>query len=72
MIILMVTWVEFAPENIGHKISFFREETVCGVTWQNICMVDFFVMFSQGVSREQSLEQLCAVSPGKTDCEVGS
>jgi hypothetical protein len=42
MIILIVTWLEFAPENIAHKISFFREETVCGVTWQNICMEDLF------------------------------
>ena len=31
-----------------------------------------FVMFSQGVSREKILEQICAVSPDKTDCEISS
>jgi len=31
-----------------------------------------FIIYSQEVSGEKTLEQLCAVSPGKTDCEVSS
>jgi len=63
MIILMVTWVEFAPENIGHKISFFREETVCVVTRQNICMEDFFCdVFTGSFQRKNLGTNLCSQS----------
>jgi len=59
----MVTWLEFATENIGHTISFFREETVCVVTWQNNCMEDFFYNIFTGSFRRKNLgTTLCSQS----------
>jgi hypothetical protein len=63
MIILMVAWVEFAPENIDHKINFFMKETVCGVTWQNICMEDFFCnVFTESFQKKIFGTTLCTQS----------
>jgi hypothetical protein len=55
--------MEFAPENIGHKISFLREGTICGVTWQNICMEDFFCNVFTGIFQRKNLgTTLCSQS----------